>query len=161
MATDYTSAGQITALAGQLAIDLRTDDSADAGADLDFAIEAGSAELDFYLSRYDEADIANSTWAQAHATYFAVRALCLRRLNEAPEGLIKECERREKQLELIRQGKAQAPRIAKTNRPGAVTNYHVDLNRVGNPIRVVRSRSTGRAQGYRRPTDDYGAVDDR
>jgi hypothetical protein len=150
----YTTEGDVAALAGQFAIDLRLDDSADAAADMEWGIDAGTSEADFYLQDYSQTDLAASDWVQKHATYFALRALCQRRLNDVPEALAKECERREKQLTLVLQRKARAPRIAKSRRPVAVTNYTVDLRRFNGPVRVDKNRSTGQAKDYRRATDN-------
>jgi hypothetical protein len=61
-----------------------------------------------------------------HATWFAVRALCRRRLNDVPKSVDEEWARRQKQLELVQQNKARAPGLANSRRPAAVTSYHVD-----------------------------------
>lgn len=156
----YTTAILITKLAGQLAVDLRLDDSADADDDLEFAIDTGTVDVDFYLQQYSQADAADNIWVQQHATWMALRALCQRRLNDVPESILKECERREKQLMLVLQRKAPAPRLAKTRRPGVVSNYTTDLRRYNNQGRVDGPRSTGLAEGYQRPTDPT-APDDR
>jgi hypothetical protein len=156
----YTSEDAIIALAGQLAIDLRTDDVPDLDAHMEAAIDTGTSDLDFYLADYSQAGIADSTWATTHATWFAIRWLCLHRLNDLPESVKLECERREKQLELVRQRKAKAPRLAKSRRPATVSNYHVDQRKFNNQVRVDKSRSTGVAQDYRRVVDDT-ATDER
>ncbi len=157
----YTTEALITSLAGQLALDLRLDDSADAADDLEFAIDEASAQVGFYLQdRYSDADAAQNRWAQGHATYFAVMVLCQRRLNDVPESVAKEWARREKQLMLVAERKLKVPGLAASRRPVAVTNYHVDLRRFNNNVRVDRSKSTGIAQDYRRPTDDT-APDER
>ena len=153
-----TDEAKITSLLGQLGVDLRTDDAdyADAIAD---AVDAGTAELWGFLgARYAAADLADSTWAQWHATWFAIRHLCQRRINDVPESVAKECDRREKQLALVRDGKAKAPFLPNARRPVAVSGYHVDLNRVNNQVRVDRNRSTGVQKDYRRRTDP-GAPD--
>lgn len=155
----YTTAERVTKLAGQLGVDLRLDDSADADADLEWAVDTSTAELEFYLARYAQVDCAASEWVIAHATYFAVRVLCQRRLNDVPESVEKEWVRREKQLMLVQQRKADAPRLARSRRPVAVTNYVVDLRRFNNQVRVDRTKSTGVAKDYRRP--DAHAPDDR
>ncbi len=158
--TAYTTEAQILKVVGQLGIDLRLDDSVDRDGDVLYAVETGTDELDFYLQRYAIASIAASDWANKHATWFAIRALCQRRLNDIPETVKLECERREKQLQGILDGKYHAPRLANTRRPAAVTGYTTDPRRFNNKIRVDRSRSTGLAEGYQRPTDDT-APDDR
>lgn len=161
MAVDYpyTTEVLVTSLVGRLGIELRLDDSGDPGDDMDWAIDTGTVEVDFYLSRYSQVDLAASVWAQTHATWFATRALCQRRLNDVPASVKEECDRREKLLMLVLQRKVDAPRLAKTRRPVAVTNYHTDLRKLNNQIRVDRSKSTGVAEDYRRPTDN--APDDR
>ncbi len=156
----YCTEGDITALAGQLALDLRLDDSADSAADMLWAQESGTSEVDTYLSRYSQAACAESDWVQKHATWFALRTLCMRRLNDVPESVEKEWARREKQLMLVQQRKMDAPRLAHTRRPAAVTNYTVDLRRFNNQVRVDKTKSTGIARDYNRPTDP-SAPDDR
>jgi hypothetical protein len=161
--TPYTTAARITRLVGQIGIDLRTDDADDLDTADDYmqdAVDVGSTEVDFYLSRYSAADAATNEWVIQHATWFAVRQLCMRRLNDLPASVKEECERREKQLMLVLEGKVPAPRLANSRRPIAATNYHVDLNRRANQVRVVRSKSTGVAQDYNRPTDE-SSPDDR
>lgn len=158
--TPYTTEELIRSLIGTLGMDLRLDDSPDAANDLQDAIDVGTSDLDFYLSRYAAADIADSVWAQWHATYFAVRFLCERRLNEVPTGLEAACERRMVELTKIQEGKAKAPRMPNTRRPIAVSNYNVDLRKFNNKIRTDRSQSTGVAQDYNRPIDET-AADDR
>ncbi len=155
MAVDpaYTDADQILRVVGQLGIDLRLDDSVDPDGDMEYAIETGTSELDFYLQKYAPSEIASSDWCQKHATYFAIRALCMRRGNDVPESVTKECERREKQLQLVVEGKIHAPRLANARGPAAVTGYTTDGRRWNNQVRVDRSRSTGVAKGYIRPTD--------
>lgn len=150
----YTDEARIVTLAGQMAIDLRLDDSVDAAADLDSAIDIGTIDTDIYLTpRYAQNLAAQDEWVAQNATFFAVRFLCLRRLNEMTEGLRKECERREKILMLVKQGKF-ALRIANSRRAVVVTGYNVVLRDYNNQVKVDRSRSTGIAKGYLRPTDN-------
>ena len=156
----FTDPARILSLVGDLGVELRLDDSPDADDALDRAIEAGTLDLYYYLQRYSAASIADSTWAQANATWFAVRALCQRRLNEMPKSVMDECARREKMLQMILERKATAPGIAASRRPLAVTGYTVDLRRWNNQIRVDRNRSTGVAQDYVRPVDN-SSPDDR
>lgn len=161
--TPYTTAARVTRLVGTLGIDLREDDGADDDEKAQYladAIDQGSSDLDFYLARYAEADIAASEWCAANATWFAVRALCLRRLNEQPEGVRLECERREQLLMLVLQGKVRPPRLPNSRRAATVTNSTVDLRKFNNQVEVDRSRSTGVARDYRRNTDQ-NAPDDR
>lgn len=152
--TPYTTEALVTRLAGQLAVDLRTDHALDPETEMQDAIDAGTVDVDFYLAdRYAAADIAASEWAIKHATYFALRYLCLLRLNGMPESVAKEVERRMNELELVRTRHARAPRLANSRRPVAVSNYHVDLRRFNNQVRTDRSRSTGVAEDYNRPLD--------
>jgi phage gp36-like protein len=157
MAAEYpfTTEAQITSIAGQLALDLRLDDSADAASDLADAIDQATWDVYGYLyPRYSDSLAAENGWVQWHAAWLAVRALCIRRLNDVPESVAKECDRRLKQLEKVQARVMEVPGLAKSRRPVAVTNYHVDLNRYNNQIRVDRNKSTGVAQDYRRRTDD-------
>lgn len=150
----YTTEDLIVSLAGQLAVDLRLDDSIDAADDLEFAIDAATNEVDFYVQRYSQVDCAASGWVQAHATWFAVRVLCQRRLNDVAPAIEAEWVRREKQLMLVAQRKMDAGgRLAHSRRPIAVTGYTYDGRRYNNQIRVDTNRSTGVAKNYRRPTD--------
>ena len=159
--TPYTDESRIVSLLGQMGIDLRLDDSVDAASDLSDAIDVGTMDLDYYLAdRYAAADIAGSEWCMQQATFFAVRWLCVRRGNGPPAEFEKEMKRREDQCELIRERKANVPRLAHSRRPGVVTNHKVDLRRWNNQVRTDTTRSTGQAQGYNRPTDNT-APDDR
>lgn len=158
MAVDYpyTTEARVLLLAGRLGVDLRLDDVAETGLDDDateWAIGVGTVEVDGYCQQYAQADLAASAWVMTHADYFALRALCQRRLNDVPEALAKECERREKILMLVLQRKFPVPRVAKSRRPVVVSGYNVDLRRPNNTVRTDRSRSTGVAEGYKRPTD--------
>jgi hypothetical protein len=60
----YTSEDAIIALAGQLAIDLRTDDVPDLDAHMEAAIDTGTSDLDFYLADYSQAGTA---WPWFHS----------------------------------------------------------------------------------------------
>jgi hypothetical protein len=156
----FTTAARILTLVGDLGVDLRLDDSPDADAALDAAVEAGTQDVWFFLSAYDPTELSQSVWTQLHATWFAVRYLCQRRLNDLPKSVADECERREKQLQMVLERKVDAPGVAKTRRGGAVTNYDTDLRRWNVQVRVNRPKSTGVAKGYIRPTAP-DAVDDR
>lgn len=148
----YTTADAIEDLIGSLGVELRTDD-ADEQTLVDQAIEYASGRIDFYCARYAGAELAANRWVEGAATFIAVRWLCFRRLNEVPKSIEKEWEERLAELELIQQGKAVVPGAATSRRPVTVTNPHVDLRRPNNQVRVDRTRSTGVAKDYRRPTD--------
>lgn len=149
----YTTSAAILALAGQVAVDLRTDDDDQANL-LNTAIDYATEQLDWYLAKYSQVQIAASHFAQHAATFIAVKWLCLHRLNSVPASIQKEwTEEWEPKLGLIQQGKAVLPRASTSRNPVSVTNYSVDLRRMNNQIRVDRSRSTGVAQDYKRPTD--------
>lgn len=152
MPAEYTTAGAIAELAGQLALDLRTDDD-DGPSLVTAAIAAATSRVDFYCGRYPMADLAASAWVNDVATFVAVRWLCMRRLNEVPASIEQEWEERREELELIRQGKAAVPRVAVSRRPGTVTNRTVDLRRFNNQTRQNGPMSTGAGSGYPRPTD--------
>jgi hypothetical protein len=156
----FTDSDKILSVVGRLGLGLRLEDAADQDAVLDDVIDEATGEIYFYLMRYAPADIAANNWAVWHATWFAVRALCRRRLNDVPKSVEEEWARRQKQLELVQQNKARAPGLANSRRPAAVTSYHVDLRRFNNQVRVDKARSTGRAEGYIRPVDN-AAPDDR
>jgi len=152
----YCTAGDVEALAGEMAIQLRSDDLPDEdddGAFMDSAIDYASGRIDFYCSRYSETELAANRWVKGVAVLIALRKWCQRRLNAVPESVELEWEERQKELELIRQGKAIVPNAANARRPVSVTNYTVDQRRVNNQVRVDRSRSTGPAKDYRRSTD--------
>jgi len=151
----YCAADDVEALAGEMGVELRLDDL-DAGEDITFlddAIDYASGRIDFYCSRYAGTELAANRWVKGVAVLIALRKLCQRRLNAVPESVELEWEERQKELELVRQGKAAVPNAANARRPVAVTNYMIDQRRVNNQVRVDRSRSTGVAKDYRRPTD--------
>ena len=155
--TAYTTEALINRLVGRLGIDLRSDDAVDVDEADDMmqdAIDTGTVELDFYLARYSVASIAASEWCIQHATWFAVRRWCQRRLNEVPASVEKECKRREDQLLLVLQRKVPAPRLTASRRPAVVTTHTVILRNYNNQVRVDPSRSTGVAQDYRRVIDE-------
>jgi hypothetical protein len=156
----YTTADAVTALAGQLAVDLRTDDG-DAGDLLAAAIDYASGRVDFYCARYSQTELAASRWVQGVATFIALRWLCLHRLNEVPASIAEEWDERKAELEQIQNGTGTVPGAANSRRPLSVTNYHVDLRRTNRQVRVDRDRSTGLAQGYSRPTDPTAETGDR
>jgi len=154
----YCTAADVEALAGEMAIQLRSDDlpdEDDGGAFMASAIDYASGRIDFYCSRYAGADLAANRWVKGVAVLIALRKWCSRRLNAVPEAVELEWEERQAELDLIRQGKAQVPQAAASRRPVAVTNYRVDLRLPNNQVRVDRNRSTGIAKDYRRPTDPH------
>ena len=156
----YTTAEKVTLLAGAIAVDLRTDDD-DATDLLIEAVNYATGQVDFYCSRYSAAELAANQWVQDVATFIAVRWLCMHRLNKPPRSIKAEWEDTLKpQLERIQEGKADVPRAAESRRAVTVTTQRVDLRKANNQIVTDRSRSTGAAQGYRRPTD-YNAPDQR
>lgn len=150
----YTTSGDVTSLAGSLAVDLRTDDGVEADLMAE-AIDYASADVDFYTQgKYAAADLAENRWAKHAATAFALEYLCIRRLNDVPTSLAEMCERYRKLLQLVLEGKAQVPGAARSRRPGTVTNYVPDLRRLNNQMRRDPNRSTGaRASSYRVMTD--------
>lgn len=151
--TPYTDAPAVLAIGGELGVDLRSDDVPNLDDQMTRAISFATGRVDFYCARYAPADLAASQYVNDVAALLAVRWLCLHRLNEVPRSVEAEWEERQKELELIRQGKANVPRIAVSRRPGVATNYHVDQRRFNNQVRVDPARSTGRASGYVRPVD--------
>lgn len=158
----YTTAGAVNDLAGELAIDLRTDDGSEATL-VASAIDYASGRIDFYtVPPYSQTALAASRWIRDVATIFALHWLCLRRLNEAPASLETERKERLDELHLIKEGKASVPGVARSRRPVTVTNQRIDLRRLNNQPRSDRARSTGAPGDYRRPTDPEGeALGDR
>lgn len=157
----FTSEAELVSLAGQQALDLRLDDSIDAADDLEYAIDSGTDDTIFYLQdRYSVSLASLNTWVRKCATWFALRSLCQRRLNDVPQSVTDECTRREKQLQMILERKAVVPGLANTRRPVAVSTYTVNLRKYNNTIETVPSKSTGIAEGYTRPIDET-APDDR
>src|SRR5690349_11964614 len=101
----YTDADAVLALCGELGIDLRADDVPDLDAHMTRACDYASARVDYFCARYAATDLAGSQWVQDVAAFLAVRWLCMHRLNEVPKSIDAEWEERQKELELIRQGK--------------------------------------------------------
>ena len=153
----YCEAADVEKLAGELAVDLRTDDDTageDAAALVPRAIDYASRRVDFYcVPPYSPAGLAGNGWVRDVAVTLAVYWLCLRRLNDVPGSVAAEREERLQELQMVREGKAQVPGAAPSRRPVTVTNQLVDLRRANGQVRTDRSRSTGAAKGYRRPTD--------
>lgn len=151
MPTAYTDATAINLLAGQVGVDLRADDATEAEVVAE-AVEYAGGEVDFAAQgRWSGLDAVR--WVRNCATHFALEWLCLRRLNAVPESLAAACERYRQQLALVAQGKLVIPGAARSRRPVTVTNQTVDLRRPNNQVRTDRSRSTGVANNYPRPTD--------
>jgi len=155
MATDYTTAASLDALAGTLAIDLRGDDAADQAALTAAAVTAGSTKVDFYCQgRWTEAVLAANDYVNQAATAFALEWYCLRRLNDVPASLKAYCDEFREQLKLVMEGRAVIPRAARARRAITVTNPVVVLRKPNNQVRVDRSRSTGKRDGYAVPYDE-------
>ena len=153
MSTAFTSAADITALIGRMGLDLRSDD-AEPDDLMDRAVEHGSAEIDWYTQdKYLAADLAESRFVGEAATAFAVEYWCLRRLNDTPKGVTEYADRYRDKLQLVLEGKAGIPGVARSRRPVTVTNQTTDLRRRNNQIRTDRTRSTGVAKDYVRPID--------
>lgn len=149
----YTTADAVESLAGELAVELRTDDG-DETALLTASVDYASGRIDFYCSgRYSGTELAANRWIAGVTAIIALRWLCLRRLNDVPGSIQAEYEERIKELELIREGKAAVPNAAASRRPVVVTNQRVDLRRPNQQVRTDRTRSTGVAKDYRRRTD--------
>lgn len=149
----YTTADRIILKAGPMAVDLRTDDD-DADSILDQCCQTATNQVDWYCEKYSQTILAANGWIQDAATVYATMELCKHRLNPIPASLQKEWDEDYLvKLNAIQLGKAEVPRAAHSRNPASVTNYHVDLRRPNNQVRVDRSRSTGVAQDYVRPTD--------
>lgn len=160
MAFAYTTAQDVYNLAGEMAIDLRTDDNATIpnapSVDdlIDGAIDYASGRIDFYcLTKYSGAELASNRWCRGIATLLALHYLCRRRLNEVPSSLQTEWEERLEELKAVQKGTAVVPGAARSRRPAVVSTPSVDLNRRNNQVRVDPNRSTGVAKDYRRSTD--------
>lgn len=151
----YCESDDVVALAGQMAVDLRLDDltGVDAVAFMADAIDYASGRIDFYCSKYGQAELAGNRWVKGIAVLIALRKLASRRLNKPSKAIEAEWEERQAELELIRTGRGRVPGAATSRRPVTVTNPHVDLRRTNNQVRVDKARSTGVAKDYRRPTD--------
>lgn len=155
---DYSSATEIDQLAGTTGVDLRTDDATEATI-VQEAIDYAGGELDFYAQgRWSSLDSVQ--YVRNAATHLALEWLCLRRLNSVPASLAKACDRYREKLELVMLGKVVIPGATRSRRQVTVTNQVVDLRRANNQVRTDRTRSTGTANGYTRPTDST-APDDR
>lgn len=149
----YTTAARIILKAGPLAVELRTDDD-DADAILTQCCQTATNQVDWYCEKYSQTELAANGWIQDAATVYATMELCKHRLNPIPGELQKEWDEDYLvKLDAIQKGKAVVPRAATSRNPASVTNYAVDLRRPNNQVRVDRSRSTGQAQDYTRPTD--------
>jgi len=148
---DYTSATEIDQLAGQVGVDLRTDDGTESTLVAE-AIDYAAGDVDYYCQgRFSNLDTIQ--YVRNAATHFAVEWLSLRRLNSVTESLQKACDRYREQLTRVLEGKAIIPGATRSRRQAAVSNYNVDLRKFNNTIRTDRSRSTGVAKDYRRPVD--------
>lgn len=155
MATDYTTAADLDALAGTLAIDLRGDDAADQSALTAAAVAHGSARVDFYCQdRWPAAVLAANAYVREAATALSLEWYCLRRLNDVPASLKALADGFREELRLVLENKANIPRAAKARRAITVTNPVVVLRKPNNQVRVDRSRSTGVREGYPVPYDE-------
>ena len=104
-----TDSDAITALAGSLGIDLRTDDATDQNQINDWLLRAvnyGSGQVYFYLQGKYTA-VTGSQWCMDVATAFACLWLAMRRYNDAPATIMQMCDEYKEQLNLILTGKAQ------------------------------------------------------
>lgn len=148
---DYSSAAEIDRLAGATGVGLRTDDGVEATL-VQEAIDYAGGEIDFACQgRYSAVDQVQ--WVRNCATHLALEDLCRRRLNSVPESLAARCDGYREQLRAVAGGQLAVPGAARGRRPVTVTNSTVDNRRFNNQVRVDRSRSTGVAKDYTRPTD--------
>ena len=163
MASAYTSAEEMEALAGQLAIDLRSDDADDETTQglIDHATNYAGGRIDFFCQdRFLSTDLAQSQYVRDAATVFALQWYSLRRFNSVAESLALMVDRYIEELTLVLQKKAVIPGVPHSRRAVVVSNQNVDLRRANNQVRVDKSRSTGVAKGYPRVVD-YTAPDQR
>jgi hypothetical protein len=153
MANEYTTSTEMEALAGELGIDLRSDD-ADQSDLSDRAVLYAGGRIDFYCQdRYLASDLALSQYVRDAATAFGLQWWAMRRMNSVPESLASMIDQYIKELTLVLEKRAGIPRTPTSRRAVVTSNQNVDLRRANNQVRVDRSRSTGVAKGYNRVVD--------
>jgi phage gp36-like protein len=157
----YTTKANITTRISQIALDLRDDHEAVPDAVVDHAITWASSQIDFYCARYPASSLVSNAWIQSVTTDLAVFYLASYRYNPAPASAGELYEEAKEKLQLIQQGKAVVPNAAagRDSLP-TVTHQRVDLNRYPSLV-TERPRSTGEAEGYRRPVDHTADLIDR
>lgn len=156
---DFSSIAEMTNLAGQVAVDLRTDDAAPAAELMQAAIDYAGGEVEFYCQgKFGLLDSVQ--YVRNAATAFALEWLCMRRLNAVTDALTKMCDRYREQLGKVAEGTFTIPGAARSRRAATVANQAVDLRRFNNQVRTDTTRSTGVAKGFRRVTDG-NAPDER
>ena len=148
----YCTPEDLALYAGDLAVELRTDD-VEAAAGVAQAIERASADLEMYCFRYDPVSLAANAWAKSKCLTLALWFLCGRRLNGRPDAVAEEYAEAKEQLLLVQQGKARVPNApqGKGSVP-TLTQQRVDLQRFPG-LRTQRPLSTGKAEGYPQRTD--------
>jgi phage gp36-like protein len=149
----FTTEALIAIKLGQLGVDLRTDD-VDYDDDIEDVIDSATWEVAGYFNgRYSMSLASANGWVQQVATWLAILELCHRRGNEPPAGVVDRCKRYYDLLGRVMSGAWKIPELARTRRPGVVTNHTVVLRDWNNQGKVDTNRSTGLAEDYRRPTD--------
>lgn len=155
----FTTRANIETRVSALGVELRDDhDTANA---VPLAIEWASSQIEFYCARYPRPSLLANRWIRSVATDLAVYYLATHRLNPSPKSAEMLYEEAIRKLELIQQGKAVVPN-APTGRDSLPTVTH-QLMQLGRYPTIVteRPRSTGTAEGYRRPVDNAADIVDQ
>lgn len=151
----YTDAARVTRRVSTLGVELRTD--AAPGDGMAEAMEEAAADVEFYCgARYLPVSLAGDRWVQKIATDLAVYYLCMIRLGPPPKAVVKMYDKAVEKLEHVKAGVWTIPGLpqGRSSAP-SVTNFSVSPN-LQPGVRVDRPRSTGKADGYRRPIDYPG-----
>lgn len=133
-------------------VKLRTDHDPDGG--FDFAIQRGTAQVLFYLTRYTVAQLVTSEWVKQAATEFAALALCRLRNNPVPKDLLASVEEWKAMLELIQSGRAGVPDLS----PGKAQPQLITRKIVygtSPSLRTVKPGTTGTPEGYTSYKDPF------
>lgn len=147
----YTSQDEIERLISETGVQSRTRDLA--GSDnpnywIELIAEATDTINQWVGDYYDEADMADSRWVRARASWIALTLLCRRRGNPVPASILDRYEEIMEDLRLVRYGLVQIPRLP--TRAGllpTMSNIRIDDRFYSRKIRVNPSISVGPGGG--------------
>lgn len=158
----YTDREHMNSMLSAEGVDLRLDDDADGTVEAeelayltDRIISTATEKINYYLSaRYAPIQLKDSYWVWEVCTVVASRMLCARRGNPVPESLELLWDEAKEELNLIRQNKAQVPRVKRreTSAP-AWSNMVVNQRYYFRKIRVQRGISEKSTTQYPQDRD--------
>ena len=151
LAYRYTSQDEVERLFSTIGVSLRVADLGGTNRTTywtEVTEEATDIVNQYVLLYYDADDLANSRWVRYHATWIALVLLCRRRGNQVPQGIMDRYNEIIADLEMVRDGKMQIPRVPTTfNNLPSMSNMRVDDRFYTRKLRVNPNISVGGTDG--------------